>query len=136
VTTASSTGRAPVPGAAPTPYDVIGGARAVRAVVDRLYFYISRDDDLFNNYFRETNLGALKAHMVALLSQTLGGPKQYEGREMAEAHARLHIAPAHYDRVADYVEASLLIEHCPRAILALVQDVLASLKPAIVDPRR
>ena len=115
-----------------TAYEAIGGAPTVRSAVDRLYFWISRDDDLFNAYFRDVNLGALKAHMVALLSQTLGGPKTYTGREMHEAHAGLAIRPEHYDRVVDYVEAALLVEHCPRPILHVVQGVLASLKPAIV----
>lgn len=128
----ANAGRPPVP--TPSPYEVIGGAATVRSAVDRLYFWISRDDELFNLYFRDVNLGALKAHMVALLTQTLGGPRQYTGREMGEAHKHLRIYPAHYDRVADYVEATLLVEHCPRAILAAVQGVLFELKPVICRP--
>jgi hemoglobin len=136
VSTSTSAGRASVPGPEPSPYEIIGGARTVRSAVERLYFWISRDDDLFNRYFREVNLGELKAHMVALLSQTLGGPKTYSGREMAAAHAHLRITAAHYDRVVDYVEASLLVEHCPRPILAAVSGVLATLKPVIVTGGR
>lgn len=129
-----ATGRAAPPTSPITPYEIVGGASTVRSAVDRLYFWISRDDELFNLYFRDVNLGALKAHMVALLTQTLGGPKVYSGREMADAHAHLRIYPEHYDRVADYVEATLLVEHCPRAILAVVQGVLAGLKPVICRP--
>lgn len=125
----AATGRAPV--SAASPYEIIGGAPTIRSAVNRLYFWIGNDDELFNLYFRDVNLGALKAHMVALLGQTLGGPKTYTGREMHDAHAGLNIHPAHYDRVCDYVEATLLVEHCPRDILGTVQGVLASLKPGI-----
>jgi hemoglobin len=123
-----------------TPFERLGGKQVaiplLRSAVDRLYFWITRDDELFNAYFRGVDMPGLKAHMVTLLASTLGDPdSQYTGRELALVHARLHITPTHYDRVCDYVEASLLVEHCPRDILATVAGVLADLRPVIAPMR-
>jgi hemoglobin len=54
-------------------YTRIGGAPTVRRVVDRMYAWILRDDVLYLRYFDGVDMAPLKAHMVALLSQLLGG---------------------------------------------------------------
>lgn len=120
-----------VPGTASTPYEIIGGAPTIRSAVERLYFWICKDDLLYNRYFRGVDMPSLKAHMVALLGQTLGGPRLYSGRDMAAAHVHLHIEPGHYDRVGKYVVATLLVEQAPWEIIDTVQDVLAKLKPSV-----
>jgi truncated hemoglobin YjbI len=76
------------PTANPSMYARIGGAPTVRRVVDRLYAWIFHDDVLYLRYFANVDKPTLKAHMVRLLSQVLGGPTQY----------RVHIVrvPAHH----------------------------------------
>jgi hemoglobin len=118
-----------------TPYQRIGGATTVRRVVDRLYAWILRDDNLYLPYFEHLDMVPLRAHMVKLLSQVLGGPHEYTGRDLAVAHARLNITAEHYGRVGDYLIAALLVEHTPPDIIAAVQDVLAAQQPNIVAPR-
>lgn len=113
-------------------YDRIGGAATVRRVVDRLYYWISRDDELFLRYFADVSLPRLRAHMVTLLSQALGGPGEYTGRELAEAHAGLQITAEHHQRVCDYVVAGLLVEHAPRDVVNAVADLLDDLRPKVV----
>ena len=71
---------------APSMYERIGGADTVRSVVDRLYLLIIEDERL-RAYFDDVDLTGQQRHMAALLSQVLGGPKEYEGRELLEAHA-------------------------------------------------
>jgi hemoglobin len=115
-----------------TMYERIGGAPTVRRVVDRLYAWTLRDDELYLSYFEGRDLTRLRAHMVALLSQVLGGPREYHGRDLADAHAGLGITDAHYSRVGDYLVAALLVEHAPEDIVAAVQGVLVEQRPAIV----
>ncbi len=117
--------------AASTPYEIIGGAPTIRSAVERMYFWILKDDLLYNRYFRGVDMPGLKAHMVALLSQTLGGPKVYDGRSMSDAHAHLHIESEHYVRVGKYVVATLLVEQAPWEVIETVRDVLAQLEPAV-----
>lgn len=126
--------------AAETAFERIGGATAVRRVVDRLYACIVRDDQLFLTYFEPIDLPRLKAHMVKLLSQVLGGPAGYSGRDLREAHAHLRdangspvrVTAAHYHRVCDYVIAALLIEHAPPDVVDAVKGVLAQVQGDIV----
>lgn len=116
---------------APSMYERIGGAPTIRKMVERMYFWIKMDDQLWLTYFVGYDLATIKAHMVKLLSQLLGGPKQYDGRQLGEAHAHLHIRLGHYDRVRDYVLAALLVEHPPQDVLEKVQNVLASSRPVV-----
>lgn len=116
-------------------YERIGGAETVRSVVERLYVLIIEDERL-RGYFDTVNLAGQKRHMAALLSQVLGGPKEYDGRGLAEAHAPLHITPEHYALVGDYLTAALLIAHAPRDVIDAVADVLAASESQVVtDPR-
>jgi hemoglobin len=131
------------PTANPSMYARIGGAPTVRRVVDRLYAWIFHDDVLYLRYFANVDKPTLKAHMVRLLSQVLGGPTQYT-RDLGDAHARLRdsegrpvtVTAEHYARVADYVIAGLLVEHPPTDILEAVRGVLASVQPQIVGAQR
>jgi hemoglobin len=116
-----------------TMYERLGGGPVIRTIVDRLYAWIARDDELWIPYFQRVQLQTLKAHMVRLLTKVLDGPDSYSGRALKDAHAHLHITPEHYDRVADYVLASLLVAHAPRDILAAVEALLLELRPQIAE---
>lgn len=111
-----------------TGFERIGGTVTVRRAVDRLYFWIYRDDELYLRYFQDVDLPALKAHMVSLLSHVLGGPRAYDGRDLTELHRRLKVTPAHYDRVRDYVVATLLVEHAPRTVVSDVDGALLDMR--------
>jgi hemoglobin len=112
-------------------YDRVGGADAVRSVVERLYVLIIEDQRL-RAYFDNVDLPSQKRHMAALLSQVLGGPKEYDGRDLASAHAPLHITAEHYALVGDYLTAALLIAHAPRDVVDAVGEVLAASSSQIV----
>jgi hemoglobin len=117
-------------------YARIGGAPVVKAVVDRFYEYVVADEDLAP-YFRRLDaagLTALKRHQVALLSQVLGGPRQYTGRELAHAHRDLHITERDYRRVTHLLVGTLWEFEVPERIIFEVTEVLAGLRPAIVAP--
>ena len=87
-------------------YDRIGGGAAVRVVVDRFYELILADDRLAS-FFTDTDMAQLKRHQVFLISQVLGGPASYEGRELQAAHAGLQIRPQDFALVVSYLVQAL-----------------------------
>ena len=112
-------------------YARIGGAPAVAAAVDALYRVILGDDRL-SGYFAGIDLDELKDHMAALLSQVLGGPEQYTGRELQTAHLGLDITPAHYDLVGAYLVGILAASGADDEVLAAMRGTLASVAADII----
>ncbi|WP_433293248.1 hypothetical protein ACQP2F_30150 [Actinoplanes sp. CA-030573] len=64
--------------------------------------------------------------MVALLSQVLGGPEDYSGRDLRNAHAGLGIAREHYDLVGAYLIGVLAGLGADDEVLEAVRGVLAA----------
>jgi hemoglobin len=89
-----------------TLYQRIGGQAAINAAVDRFYERVLADP-LLSPFFSGVSMGRLKVHQFAFLSQTLGGPTQYTGASMGEAHAKLAIEQKHFDSVAVHLIETL-----------------------------
>src|SRR5215475_8732925 len=83
-------------------FERVGGAPAVKAVVDRFYERVLADNDLSEYYTSMDAAGMtqLKRHQAAMISQVLGGPREYAGRDLADAHRTLDISAVHYRRVS------------------------------------
>ncbi|HEU4423145.1 MAG TPA: group 1 truncated hemoglobin [Pilimelia sp.] len=111
-------------------YDRIGGAPAIREAVDRFYRRLLDDPELAG-YF-EGDLSGLKRHQAALLTQVLGGPVQYEGRDLTEAHESLAISKAHFQRVVFYLVGTLWELGAPMDVIMATGETVASLESRIV----
>jgi hemoglobin len=114
----------------PSHYQRIGGGPAIRGVVDRFYGLLLEDAEL-RPYF-EVDMPRLKRHQAALLAQVLGGPGDYVGRDLGDAHASLAIPADHYRKVVNYLTGVLYISQVPSDIIGDVGQVLASLESQIV----
>ncbi|MDA0631945.1 group 1 truncated hemoglobin [Nonomuraea sp. MCN248] len=112
-------------------YDQVGGAPAVRGVVDLFYVRVLDDADV-SPYFTGIDLARLKRHMVVLLCSVLGGPEPYEGRDLAEAHHGLGITAAHYAKVGEILVSVLREAGVGDDVLRHVVLTLDSVKPSIV----
>lgn len=131
-TSVTSSERLPADGAeALSYYDQIGGAPTVREAVDRFYRLVLDDVELAP-YFTAIDVAQLKAHQVRLLSHVLGGPNEYEGRELAMAHGALGITQAHYTKVGEYLTGVLTTMGAGEEIVAAVGATLASVQSQIV----
>jgi truncated hemoglobin YjbI len=106
-------------------YARVGGEPAVTEAVNRLYRVILADDRLAP-YFTHVDIGQLKTHMVALLSQVLGGPAAYSGRDLRMAHTGLGITREHYDLVGAYLVGVLAGLGVDDEVLDAVRGVLAA----------
>jgi uroporphyrinogen-III synthase len=106
----------------------VGGTPGIRETVERLYARLLVDPQIAH-HFEGVDMPRLKRHQVLLLSQMLGGPAQYSGRDLAEAHAGLSIRPEDYRCVVDHLTAVL-------AELAVAEDAVASIRAALGEVER
>jgi hemoglobin len=95
-------------------YERLGGVNAIAMVVDRFSDEIVKNPKLtVNPALREWNqtgqLAGLKFMRTLWLCQAAGGPFQYTGKELGEAHKNLHIKPGEFDEVG--VEIARALDH-------------------------
>ena len=90
-------------------YQRIEYAGGVRRLVNKLYPRVLADP-LLMFYFKhldDQHLQWLRWHMLTLLVVVTGGPSRYEGRDLHEAHADLHITGEAFDRLLWHVQGTL-----------------------------
>ncbi|MCF0094833.1 group 1 truncated hemoglobin [Micromonospora sp. NPDC049114] len=109
-------------------YDRIGGASSVKAAVELFYDKVLADPELAG-YFATVDMTGQRRHLALMLTVVLGGPNEYTGRGLAEAHQPLGIPVAHYAKVGEYLIATLAelgvpadVQDDVRAVLVQVQD--------------
>ncbi|MGW0435835.1 group I truncated hemoglobin [Micromonospora sp. NPDC003197] len=120
------------PGSAPkSHYERIGGTPAVKTAVELFYDRVLADRDLVG-YFGKTDMVEQRRHMVLMLTAVLGGPNNYTGRSLTEAHQPLNIPVEHYARVGQHLVATLTALGVPADVLADVQVVLAQVQDQVV----
>ena len=95
-------------------YERLGGVNAIAMVVDRFSDKIVENPKLnVNPNLKEWNtkgqLEGLKFMRTLWICHTAGGPFQYTGKDMHEAHKDLHITPEEFDEVG--AEIGLALDH-------------------------
>ena len=70
---------------------------------------------------------------MRLRSQVLGGPTDYDGRELGAAHRGLGITSDDYDKVVAHLVAVLVELGADDELLAAAGGVVASVKDDIVE---
>ena len=113
-------------------YAAVGGGPAVAGVVDRFYTLVL-DDDRLRGYFDGIEMARLKRHQVALVSQVMGGPVSYEGRELRAAHAGMGISDEDFGAVAGHLVTALTEAGVPADIIDRVVTTIAGTQPDIVE---
>jgi len=74
----------------------------------------------------------LKYHVTALVCQATGGPCQYHGRTMKEAHAHLNITEREWDRMVTIFKEILAKHNVPAKETEELLAIVASTKADIV----
>jgi hemoglobin len=90
-------------------YNDLGGAAAVEAAVDIFYRKMLLDDRVAE-FFEAVDMDRQRAKQKAFLTMVLGGPNNYAGRDMREAHAHLvkrGLSDLHVDVVLEHLGATL-----------------------------
>ena len=117
--------------AAVSDYDAIGGGPAVSAVVNDFYERVLGDPQLAP-YFEGIDIPQVKRHQVLLVTQVLGGPNNYDGRPLAEAHAGLGVDHDDFAAVAGHLTGAMRDAGVPEDILMRAIAVVAATEPDIV----
>ncbi|WP_448811824.1 group I truncated hemoglobin [Agromyces bauzanensis] len=115
-------------------YAAVGGAPAITVVVDRFYQLVLGDDRL-SGYFDGIEMVRLKRHQVALVSQVMGGPVEYTGRELSAAHAGMRISEEDFAAVAGHLVTALTDAGVERPIIDRVVATIAGTEADIVETR-
>lgn len=113
-------------------YEAVGGGPAVAAVVDRFYGLVL-DDDRLRGYFDGVEMVRLKRHQVALVSQVMGGPVEYSGRDLRAAHEGKGISSDDFGAVAGHLVTALTEAGVEPAIIDRTVTAVAGTQPDIVE---
>jgi hemoglobin len=116
-------------------------AQAVTVAVEQLYDRIFADPALLRafrpplasvDFTQPEHRPRLEAHMRAFLVVALGGPDKYQGRGIADAHARLRITDEQFSQVIEHAVQTLDNLGVPPEAVGAVGAKLAPLRPHIV----
>ena len=118
--------------AEPTLYQQLGGREAIAAVVDEFYRRVLGDPQLAP-FFAATDLARLRRHQAAFLGMALGGPSDYQGRALRQAHRGRGIGDAHFEAVAGHLRDALAAFAVPTSASAQVLGAVEALRGDVVE---
>ncbi|MEV4455940.1 group I truncated hemoglobin [Microbispora sp. NPDC004025] len=113
-------------------FDRIGGSDAVAAVVDVFYARVVADP-MLRGYFADADMAKLKAHQRSFVAAALGGPQEYRGKSMGEAHAGLGITAEEFGQVVLHLAGALETCGVDAETIGSIAGALAPLKDQIVE---
>ena len=100
----------------PSLYERLGGVYAIAAVVDRFSDQLLKNPKIVNANpeLKEWHTEKFKARLPGLkfgrtlwMCSVAGGPYQYTGKPLSDAHYSLHIAPEVFDEVSSELGLAL-----------------------------
>ena len=89
-----------------TLFEQLGGQAAVDAAVDIFYRKVLLDPKI-NHFFDQVDMSKQIAKQKAFLTYAFGGPNNYSGRDMREAHKHLALTEDHFNAVAGHLQSTL-----------------------------
>ncbi len=115
-------------------YEDIGGAPAVNAAVDIFYRKVLKDDRI-KRFFDDVDMDKQVVKQKAFLTMAFGGPKNYTGRDMREAHARLvkrGLNDSHFDAVVEDLTATLKELKVPDHLITQIGAICESTRKDVL----
>ncbi len=108
-------------------YDRLGGSAAIRPVTEAFYQKVLADESLAP-YFAFVNMDRLIAMQTSFLTMALGGPNNYSGRSIRDAHANLRdLNDEHFNKVVSHLAQTLkefgVSDHDIGAVGAIAESV-------------
>jgi hemoglobin len=119
-----------------TLYERIGGEAAVMAAVDLFYAKVL-GDELTRPFFEGLDMAAQVKKQTAFMTVAFGGPAQYQGRPLREAHQKLvrerGLGDVHFAAVAKHLEATLRELGVADDLVKEALGIVASVKNEVLD---
>lgn len=113
-------------------YERLGGEAAVAALLEGLYVR-ALADPLLSPLLHNIDIQRLKAHQFAFISQAMGGPHQYTGVSLVQAHARLSIEERHFNGFVAHLEDALREIGAAEDVTAEIVSRVTPLRDVIVN---
>ena len=101
-------------------YERIGGEAAVNAAVELFYRKVLNDYRI-NRFFDNSDMDKQIAKQKAFFTMAFGGPNNYTGQDMRNAHApllKLGLDDSHFDAVMEHLGATLVELKVPADLIA------------------
>jgi hemoglobin len=89
-----------------TLYERLGGEAAVDAAVDIFYDKVLADERI-NSFFENMDMVAQAVKQKNFLTMVFGGPNNYQGKDMRNAHSHLGLTQEHFDAVVENLANTL-----------------------------
>lgn len=108
-----------------TLFDQLGGEAAVDAAVDIFYRRVLNDYRI-NRFFDNTDMEAQAAKQKAFLTMAFGGPNNYTGTDMRNAHAHLvkmGLNNDHFNAVMEHLTGTLQELNVPQELINQVAAI-------------
>ncbi len=121
------------PAHAKTLFDSMGGESVLHHAVDEFADLIVADNRI-NFTFAETKLDKFKQLLYDQLCDLSGGPCHYTGRDMATAHAKLHLNKAEFNALAEDLYLALGKAGVPYRQQNRLMALLAPMERDIIKP--
>jgi hemoglobin len=115
-------------------YEKIGGEAAVDAAVDIFYRKVLSDDRI-NQYFEGVDMDRQAAKQKAFLTMAFGGPNNYSGKDMRDAHAHLvanGLNDTHFDAVMENLAATLTELNVPDELIQEAAGIAESTRSDVL----
>jgi hemoglobin len=103
----------------------IGGSAAVDAAVDIFYRRVLNDTTI-SDFFDDIDMDRQIAKQKAFLTMAFGGPNQYSGKDMRDAHKHMKIREEHFNAVAGHLQGTLQELNVPQHLVDEVLSIAAS----------
>jgi hemoglobin len=128
-----------VQAATPTLYDNLGGKAAIVAVVDEFVSRVAADkriNDFFTAIARDPQrMASFKGKLVDQICQASGGPCQYTGKSMKQAHAGMGITSEDFNALVEDLVGALDKFHVASQDKATLLGVLGPMQADIVEKK-
>jgi len=116
-------------------YERLGGEMALMEAVDVFYSKVMADS-VTRPFFEDLDMAAQTRKQLAFMARAFGGPKEYEGRDLRSAHAKLvrekGLSDVHFDAVAGHLEATLRELEVAEGLISEALTIVASTRAEVL----
>ncbi len=116
-------------------FDRIGGEAAMHAAIELFYVKVL-DDDRISHFFDGTDMERQAMLQEKFLTMAFGGPQDYPGRDMEDAHETLvedmGLSDEHFDAVVENLGETLSELGVPAELIGEAAEIAESVRDAVL----
>ena len=116
-------------------YEMIGGGPAVEAATDLFYRKVLNDDRI-SRFFDDVDMDEQRAKQKSFLTMVFGGPNDYTGTTLREAHKRLvddGLDDSHFNVTAVHLQNTLEELGVPAKLVNKVMALAAGTRDDVLN---